>query len=131
MVLVSATTEAVKQTTPSLTILPEKEFEAQMETQKEIIILLAKESLKAEKDVPRQVQPLLKQFANMCPIELPDRLPPLKDIQHPIDLVPGASLPHLPHYRTSPKEHGVLQGMVDERLSKNLVRPSISVITRT
>ena len=35
-------------------------------------------------------------------------------------------MPHLAHYRMSPREHEILQGIVDDLLSKQLVRPSIS-----
>ena len=55
-------------------------------------------------DVPLEVKNLLDDFIDMVPNELPSELPPLKDIQHAIDLVPGSQLPNLLHYRMNPKK---------------------------
>uniref|UniRef100_A0A2N9GDV0 RNA-directed DNA polymerase n=1 Tax=Fagus sylvatica TaxID=28930 RepID=A0A2N9GDV0_FAGSY len=63
-------------------------------------------------------------FAN-CE-EIPHGLPPMRDMQHCIDLVPGSVLPNKPAYRLNPKEHEELQRQVEELIEKGLVRESMS-----
>ena len=46
--------------------------------------------------------------------DLPDRLQLMHDIQHVIDLTPGASLPDLSHHRIDPTMHIELKRQVDE-----------------
>lgn len=76
--------------------------------------------------IPTQVKSLLDEFACVLPSDMPDSLPPMRNIQHQIDLMLGASLPNLSHYRMSPKEHDILRGQVDELLSKGFIQPSLS-----
>lgn len=54
---------------------------------------------------PVEVQGILEEFSDVTPNELPMVLPPMRSIQHAIDLVPRATLPNLPSYRMSPEEH--------------------------
>ncbi|XP_031404630.1 uncharacterized protein LOC116213728 [Punica granatum] len=56
-------------------------------------------------DIPPVVKSLLEKFRNVVPDEIPSGLPPMRDIQHHIDLVPGAAIPSKAAYRMSPKEH--------------------------
>ena len=49
------------------------------------LVLLGKESSKGSV-VPEAVQSLLDEFANVFPNDLPEELPPLRDIQHKLIL---------------------------------------------
>ena len=69
-------------------------------------------------DVPLEVKNLIDDFVDMVPDELPSELPPLRDIQHAIDLVLGSQLPNLPHYRMNPKEREELNRQVEGLLER-------------
>jgi len=49
--------------------------------------------------LPSKVEELLHVFGDIFPKEIPHGLPPLRGIEHQIDLVLGASLPNWPAYR--------------------------------
>jgi len=53
---------------------------------------------------PPKVQELLHEFGDIFPKEIPLGLPPLRGIEHQIDLVLGASLTNRLAYRTNPQE---------------------------
>ena len=61
---------------------------------------------------------LMQQYVDVFPLDLPPDLPPMWDIQHCIDLVPGVAFPNKPTYWMSPKEREEIQREVEELLDK-------------
>lgn len=53
-------------------------------------------------------------------------MPPIRGIEHKIDIIPGAPLPNRPAYRCDPLETKELEAQVDELLKKGFVRESLS-----
>jgi hypothetical protein len=107
------------------TLLAKREFIREMLDANQVYLLYGKECNPTE-IVSEAIAGLLKEFADVFPKDLPEELPPLHDIPHQIDLVPSSSLPNLPHYRMSPKEHEELQRQVEELLRKEHIRESLS-----
>ncbi|XP_042979994.1 uncharacterized protein LOC122310185 [Carya illinoinensis] len=78
-------------------------------------------AIDVDTDLPVEVQRLLAKFSDLMPEDLPPGLPPMRDIQHQIDLVPVSSLPNRPAYRLSPKEAEELQRQVVELLERGYI----------
>jgi len=77
-------------------------------------------------ELPPEVQQVLAEFSDLMPEDFPPGLPPMRDIQHQIDLIPGSILPNRPAYRLSPKEAEKLQRQVVELLERGYIRESMS-----
>jgi len=76
-------------------------------------VLLHTEVLFSTNDLPSSlpsvVLDLLQDFEDVFLDAVPAGLPPIHGIEHQIDLVPGASLPNRPAYRTNPEETKEIQ----------------------
>jgi hypothetical protein len=78
-----------------------------------LIVLMYKEALLCTNDLvgalPSDIVFLLQEFEDVLPEEVPHGLPPIRGIEHQIDFIPGASIPHQPAYRSNPEETKELQ----------------------
>jgi hypothetical protein len=76
--------------------------------------------------LPRAITNLLQEFKDVFPAEIAPRLPPLRGIEHQIDLIPGTSLPNRAAYGTNPEEMMEIQRQVQELLDNGYVRERLS-----
>ena len=97
---------------PNLTMLAsEREIEQALDHGELVYLLVAKES-PIEGQNWKEGSPiaeLLFEFKDVFPDELPPGLPPIRGIEHQIDLIPGTSLPNKAAYRCNPEETNELQ----------------------
>nr|KYP51484.1 Transposon Ty3-G Gag-Pol polyprotein [Cajanus cajan] len=89
----------------------------------ECCLLLAALSVETER-VIYEID-VVRDFAEVFPDEVP-RLPPIREMEFSIDLVPGAGPVSVAPYRMAPAELVELKGQLEDLLEKQLVRPSVS-----
>ncbi|XP_023640434.1 uncharacterized protein LOC111831116 [Capsella rubella] len=71
--------------------------------------------------VPDEIKSILEKYEDVFPEELPKGLPPIRGIEHQIDLVPGAQLPNRPAYRVNPEEAKELERQVSDLMRQGYV----------
>ena len=115
---------AQRSTTPLLGLVTARQFVKGLESNTPMwaIQVRSKVTEIAKEGVPA----FLRDFAKVFSKELIESLPPDRDIQHFIDLIHGASLPNLPHYRLNPTQGAELQHQVEDLLGRGLMRESHS-----
>ena len=91
----------------------------------DVIDLVVIQEIESEKEIPLEVKPILE-FVDVMPKEIPHGLPPMRNIQHQLDLIPGLVFPNKQASIMSPKEHEELKTKVDDLLDKALVQESKS-----
>ncbi|KAL9265740.1 Retrovirus-related Pol polyprotein from transposon 17.6-like protein, partial [Drosera capensis] len=86
-------------------------------------------ALKAEderlmSDEPKVIKDVLEEFQDVMPPELPRKLPPRREVDHVIELEPGARPPAAVPYRMAPTELEELRRQLKELLDAGFIRPS-------
>ena len=69
--------------------------------------------------------PIVKEFPDVIPDDI-SGLPPDREVECTIDLIPGTEPISIPPYRMAPVEMRELKAQLEELLSKGFIRPSIS-----
>jgi hypothetical protein len=76
--------------------------------------------------LPPTVANLLQEYMDDFPSKTPPRLPPVRGIEHKIDLILGVSLPNRAAYRTNPDETKEIQQQVQDLLDRGYIHESLS-----
>ena len=74
----------------------------------------------------RLAAPVLASYADVFPSDLPAGLPPQRDVDHRIELEPGAVPPSRPTYRLSPAELDELRKQLADLETHGFIQPSKS-----
>ncbi|XP_060170605.1 uncharacterized protein LOC132601543 [Lycium barbarum] len=90
------------------------------------IAIAIEDSQEEEKELDARAKKLPTKFDDVISEDVPLELPPMRDIQHQIDLIPGASLPNKAAYRMNPTQQAELQRHVEELLERGLIKESLS-----
>ncbi|KAL3739200.1 hypothetical protein ACJRO7_020581 [Eucalyptus globulus] len=76
------------------------------------------------KEVPTEATQVLDSFKDVMPSELPKKLPPKREVDHRIELVPDARPPAMAPYRMTPPELEELRRQLKELLDVGYIRSS-------
>ena len=95
-----------------------------VEEMNEKVVEINEEKTKTE--YPVEVQEILREFADVFPKDLPEGLPPIREVDHKIELIPGSEPPHRAPYRMSPQGLDEMKKQLQELTEKGYIKPSVS-----
>ncbi|XP_039024486.1 uncharacterized protein LOC120157439 [Hibiscus syriacus] len=89
-------------------------------------LAMLKEDNKIEKmdNLSPIIREVLEENKDVMPPELPNKLPPRHEVDHKIELEPGAKPPTLAPYRMAPPELEELRRQLKELVDMGMIRPS-------
>ena len=88
------------------------------------VVAMIEIKLDKQVKVPNAIAPILSRFVDVMPPELPKKLPPRRQTNHQIKLVPGSRTPAQAPYRMTPPELREFHKQLTELLDAGLVQPS-------
>ena len=74
----------------------------------------------------KDLEKLIKEYQDIFPEKLPKGVPPLREVQHKIEIEPGSKPPYRPPYRLGPAEQDELEEQIKDLLAQGLTQPSCS-----
>ncbi|KZV38061.1 hypothetical protein F511_44529 [Dorcoceras hygrometricum] len=75
-------------------------------------------------EMPTCIKAVLDESQDVMPAKLPRNLPPRREVDHMIELEPGAKPPSMAPYRMAPPELEELRKQLTELLDTGRIRPS-------
>lgn len=99
------------------------EFRKEVASESLIYALVTQETIPNTHDEStEEAKSVLADFQDAFSDDLHNQSPPMCDIQHVVDLVLGATLPNLLHYRLNPTKHAELKRQIDGLLQNSFVK---------
>lgn len=108
-----------------IAVVSAKEYVKTSSSDDDLFVILASEKQGETSSDPR-IQKLLAEFSDVFPKELPNELPPSRNVDFEIELEPGQPPPSRPTYRLTSEELAELRSTLDDLLSRGFIQPSVS-----
>src|SRR6202158_5841600 len=116
--------------TPVVELVSALQFKREVQHGEELYLALVQSPAEHSNDskaaINRDASTIINEFKEVFPEELPSGLPPSRDIDHRIELVPGQQPPSRPTYRMSQPEMDELKKQLTELMDKGYIQESKS-----
>jgi len=119
-------------TSPSHTqVLSAMQFKRSIRHDQAYLCVVRNKEVDSGSSVPKMVdnpamQELLSRYQDVFPDDLPKDLPPSRNVDHHIEVLPGSTPPTRPTYQLSLTEMDELRRQLDDLLERGFIRPSKS-----